>query len=86
MNNINKNYEYFKKSLSSLIKDHYNQYVVIKNQKVIAVYSELNEAYKETVKTEKLGTFLIQHCVNPGEEVAYFASGNVYFPYKVLTA
>ncbi|MDR1452582.1 MAG: hypothetical protein LBJ25_01205 [Candidatus Margulisbacteria bacterium] len=86
MDIASENYKFFKEHLADLIKDHYNQYVVIKDQQVLNTYSTFDEAYNETIKIAEVGSFIIQHCVNPGEDAAYFAAGNVYFPHKVVMA
>lgn len=50
-----------------LVKEYNGKFIVLKNEKVIGAYSSHGEAYNETLKTEELGTFLIQHCT-PGPE------------------
>jgi hypothetical protein len=61
-NSINNNYAWFKENLSELVKAYNNQYVVIKDAKVIAAYPAFDAAFDETLKTEKMGTFIIQFC------------------------
>lgn len=57
-----KNYDWFRRNLNELVKDYDNQYVVIKDEGILASYTSFDEAFNETVKTEKPGTFLIQLC------------------------
>ena len=75
----NKNYTYFKEHLEELIDIYYGKHVVIKDESIIGVYDAFKEAYDETIKTEELGTFIIQHCVTEEEEMITFVSGNVAF-------
>lgn len=50
-----------------LVEDHLGKILVIKGQEVIGVYSDALEAYIETQKKHKLGTFMLQPC-QPGPE------------------
>ncbi|MGI6594919.1 MAG: hypothetical protein ACOX24_07610 [Christensenellales bacterium] len=75
----NKNYEFFKKNFDDLYEKHKDRFVVIKDQAVLAVYDTFDEAYTTTIKTEKLGTFLIQECSDPKNRIAYFYTPNVAF-------
>ena len=57
-------YEYFINNLSELYKKYGHRFLVIKEQQVIGTYDEFGAAYDETIKTEELGTFIIQECVD----------------------
>ena len=61
-NLIDKNYEWFKNNLPELVKTYDGQYVVIKDESVIAAYPSFDEALVNTVKIETPGTFIIQLC------------------------
>ena len=75
----NKDYDYFVENMRALYKKHGRKFLVIKNQSVLAVYDTFEQAYDETLKHEKLGTFLIQECFkNEKESVLHFQS-NVSF-------
>lgn len=75
-----KNYDYFESQFTSLYKEYKDKYIVIKDCNVIGNYSSFDDAYENTLKTEKLGTFLIQLCSNDEEKtVNYFYSNNVSF-------
>jgi len=56
------NYDWFKDNLPTLVEKYDDQYVVVKDKSVIAAYPSFNEAFDETLKTEKPGTFIIQLC------------------------
>jgi hypothetical protein len=57
-----KNYAWFKENLPELVKSYEDKYVVIKDEKLLAAYDAFNEAFDETIKTEKPGMFIIQLC------------------------
>ena len=62
-NNLaDKSYEWFKNNLPELVKTYDGQYVVVKDESVIAAYPSFDEALVNTVKTETPGTFIIQLC------------------------
>lgn len=62
---LDKEFKYYLKNQDELVKKYGGKFIVLKDKKVIGVYSSHSEAYNETVKNEELGTFLIQHCL-PG--------------------
>jgi len=77
---MDKNYEYFVNNLKDLLTNYDEKFIVIKNQDVIASYDSFDEAYAATIKKEKLGDFIIQHCVAGAlEPSAHFAWSNVTF-------
>ena len=72
---LEKEYEYYQNNKDSLVKEHKGQFIVIKGNEVIGVYLSREEALKETAKTNKLGTFLIQEVTEKeGEEIQRFFS------------
>ena len=60
-------FKYYRDNHEKLLKKFANKFIVIKGKKVIGVYDSHLEAYQESVKTEELGTFLIQHCLSGKE-------------------
>jgi len=60
-------FKYYLEHQSELVEKYNGKFIVLKNEIVIGVYDSNRDAYTETVKTEELGTFLIQHCT-PGPE------------------
>ena len=73
------NYIYFKTNLNELIEKYKGRFIVIKKAEVISDYECFDDAYKNTIKTEELGTFLIQQCISLEDESAHFAWNNVTF-------
>jgi len=59
-------FDYFLKHQKEIVAKYNGKFVVIKNQKVLGAYASELEAVKETSKTEKMGTFLVQKC-EPGD-------------------
>jgi hypothetical protein len=59
---LEKEFKYFVDNRSVLFKQFPDQYIVIKNQKVIGVYDNKIDAYFETQEHHELGSFLIQFC------------------------
>ncbi len=64
---LQKEFQWYLANQAELVRKYKEKYIVIKNQEVIGVYNSEIEAYSESVKTNELGTFLIQEC-QPGEE------------------
>ena len=60
-------FKYYIDNQDTLVEKYNGKYLVIKGEEVIGVYDTDDEAYLETQKEHKLGTFLIQLCT-PGEE------------------
>lgn len=55
-------YRWFIENLDSLYREYGNLFIAIKNQKVLGSYPSYADGVKETAKTEKLGTFIVQQC------------------------
>ena len=74
------NYEYFKNNFDELYEQYNGKYIALKDCNVIGVYDDFAKGVKETAKTEKLGTFLVQHCEKETPENANrFHNNNVRF-------
>jgi hypothetical protein len=56
-------FEFYKAHQDELTKKHLGKFIVIKGESVIGVYDSEMDAYLETEKSHKVGTFLIQHCL-----------------------
>jgi hypothetical protein len=64
---LEKEFQYYLDNQASLVKQYAGKFIVIKGENIIGVYDSHSDAYNSTIKTESLGSFLIQHC-NPGAE------------------
>ena len=65
--------------MEKLIEQYGGRFVVIKDEAVLAVYDNFHEAYVDTIKTEELGTFIIQECVRPEDESMRYIWHSVSF-------
>jgi hypothetical protein len=66
-NMLKEQFDFYLKHQEEFVKLYNNLYIVIKDFKVIGKYDTYENAYFETLKTEELGTFIIQLCT-PGSE------------------
>lgn len=76
---VDMNYEFFVSNFDELYKEYADRYIVIKNCKVIGDYDTFDNAYKDTIKNEQIGTFIIQHCSKSDSNINYFHYNNVVF-------
>lgn len=70
---LKKEFEYYRRNHQELVEEYDGKVIVIKDQRVIGVFSSEMEAIDEVSKTEPRGTFLVQEC-RPEIEVQSFAS------------
>ena len=63
---LKEEFEYYLSKQSDMVKKYNGKVIVIKNKTVIGVYENQLQAIKETQKTHKIGTFLVQK-VEPGD-------------------
>jgi len=68
MSNLDKEYQFFKENRGKFLTEYRNKFLVIKDQKIIGVYDTESEAYQKTIEKNKLGTFLLQQCVEEENE------------------
>jgi hypothetical protein len=71
---LEKEFQYYLDHQSELVKKYDGKYLTIKENEVIGVYDDKNQAYFEEQKKHDLGTFLIQFCA-PG---SMFYTQNYY--------
>ena len=60
---LDKEYKYYLKNQVKLLKKYKGRFLVIKDENVVGVYGTNEEAYNEATKQYKLGSFLIQECL-----------------------
>ena len=75
---INKDFEYFNNHREELLKDHKNEYVVIKDASIVGFFKEQAEAFK-AMRDSELGTFIVQKCIPESEEIKEFHTRRVAF-------
>lgn len=79
---LEKEFNFFEKNKTELVKKYKDKYIVIKNCKILGVYNSLVEAIRETSKHEKLGTFLVQKCSESDKFYTQTFHSRVTFPMK----
>jgi hypothetical protein len=70
-------YEYFLQNTDKFYKQYGHKYLAIKDRGVLDSYDSFNEAIENTLKTEALGTFIIQECLEKREDAIYYFQSNV---------
>jgi len=70
-------FNYFLENMNKLYRKYGNKFVVVKNQNVLGAYNDFNKALETTLKTEEMGTFLIQECFANKEKMVCHFQGNV---------
>ena len=73
----NQDFEYFFQNMEKFYKKYGQKFVVVKNLGILGVYNTFDEALESTLKTEELGTFLIQECFDNKEKLVHHFQGNV---------
>ena len=59
---LKEEYDYYIANYESFKNEFAGMFIVIKNKKILGTYANIEDALKETLKTEDAGTFLIQFC------------------------
>jgi hypothetical protein len=62
-----KEFEYYLKNQTDLVKKYNGKFIVIANEQVVGAYGTELEAISEASKNYSMGTFLVQKC-EPGKE------------------
>ena len=71
---MEKDFEFFMKNINTFYEQYGPSFIAVKGERVIGVYESLERAVVETSKSHKIGTFLVQQCVeNPETLVAHFS-------------
>jgi hypothetical protein len=70
-------FKYFLQNMEKLYQTNGHKFVAIKNQSILGVYNTFNDALENTLRTEELGTFLIQECLENKEKLVHHFQGNV---------
>jgi hypothetical protein len=60
---LDKEYDFYIKNLSALLKKYKGKYIVIVGEEVVGSYDTEIEAYTESIILYELGSFLIQYCI-----------------------
>jgi len=68
-----RNYEYFKSQLPTLLQSHKGQFVLIRNEQEVAYYPNLEEALKDAYQRFQDNDFIIQE-ITDEDRVNYINS------------
>ena len=77
MNQQDLDFAYFLENMENLYRAHGQKFVAVKNRGILGVYDDFDDALESTLKTETLGTFLIQECFDDREKMVCRFQGNV---------
>lgn len=80
-----KQYEYFKRNMSSVIHDYNGKYLVISENLEVNVFDTIADAYRFGVKIYGLGNYLLQECIDEADKVQVI-SNMAYSPSSVEDA
>jgi hypothetical protein len=61
---LNNEFKYFRKHQQELVSKYEGKYIVIVGHEVVGAYVSEGEAYANSIKNYKPGSFLIQHCIS----------------------
>ena len=73
MKPIDREFQYYLAHQAEFVRQYNGQYIVLQHEAVIGVFHSEVEAVNETIKTQPLGTFLVQKC-EPGIEIQVYHS------------
>ena len=82
MENLDDLYKWFDENRETIIADHLNKCVLLKDNSVIGYYPNNEAALSDAQKNGlKMGEFLIQDCITDEEEIMLYYNYNqaVYF-------
>ncbi len=64
---LEKEFKYYLDNQKELVKNYNGKVIVIVGEEVVGVYKDKMEAYTNSIKSHKAGTFLIMLCT-PGSD------------------
>jgi hypothetical protein len=78
-------FKFFEENRDALYEKYGHKYLAIKNGSVLGAFDTFDDAVKSTLKSERLGTFIIQECVN-NDTTCMQIFQNVFLPTEDLPA
>ena len=70
-------FNYFLENMGAFYAKYGHKFFAVKNKNILGIYEDFNEALENTLKTEELGTFLIQECFDSEEKMIQHFQSNV---------
>jgi len=77
MDQQNLDFNYFLENMEDFYRKYGHKFIVVKNKSVLGTYDDFINAYESTLKTEEMGSFLIQECFDNVEKMVNHFQGNV---------
>ena len=68
---LQKQYDFFKRNMSSLLEDYDGKYLVIPESLEVKAFDTISEAYVYGAKTYGLGKFLLQECNDNADNICH---------------
>lgn len=66
-------YQWFLENYSELYDEFGASFLAIKNKNILGVYSTYADGVRETLRSEEIGTFIVQECNgNSSAYISYF--------------
>ena len=78
-NGLNDEFEHYLEHRIDLAEKYDGRYIVIKNRNVIGDYDTRRVAIETTMKTQALGTFLVQKCSSDPDSIKQRFLSRAYF-------
>lgn len=75
---LNADYTFFNEHRDEYVRDHLNDYVVIKNSQALGFFKNKMDAFI-SMKDTPLGSFIIQKCVPVDQEIIEYHTRRVAF-------
>jgi len=66
-----KDYRWFLDNYETIYKKYGKCFVVVKSKKILGSYRTYHDALIKTIKTNKIGSFIIQECVSNKAESTF---------------
>ena len=75
---MSEDFAWFKEHYVEFQNEYGNAFIAIKNKQILGVYESYAEGVKNTMKSEELGTFIVQEC-NPQHEAYHCCISSMNF-------
>ena len=59
---MSEDFAWFKENYPEFQNKYGHSFIAIKNKRILGVYNTYGEGVRETMKTEELGSFIVQAC------------------------
>lgn len=70
---INENYKAFEKMLPDLLQEHYNKYALMRDKKIVAIYSTVQDAVQTGQLLYKDGLYSVQKITDVAIDLGFFS-------------